>query len=158
MYGSRPLSRLESAIYVIVVSVIVVAMLDRMLAYFEVAERAAVEATLLRTQSALHTRLAYDLLRGKASDLDAWAARNPFEVAHVTLGNFAGERDPVDPRPLESGEWVYDRTTRQLVYLPRFSRALTIEGGGTALRFRLSVGGPGGLPQLLPVAAYRWEP
>ena len=51
MYGSRPLSKLESALYVIVVSVLVLVFLDRMQVYFEYAERAAVETTLLHTQS-----------------------------------------------------------------------------------------------------------
>ena len=35
-------------------------------------------------------------MRGKAPDLDAWTAHNPFELAQMTLGNFAGERDAPD--------------------------------------------------------------
>ena len=158
MYGSRPLSRLESALYVIVVCVLVLVFLDRMQVNFEYAERAAVETTLLQTQSALHTRLAYDLMRGQAPDIDAWLAHNPFELAQMTLANFAGERDVPDPGALESGKWTYDRATHQLIYLPRFSRGLAIDGGGTALRFRLSVDRTGGMPRFLPVAPYRWEP
>lgn len=158
MYGSRPLSKLESAIYVIVVSVIVLAMLDRMLTYFEYAERAMVETTLLRTQSALHTRLAFDLLRGKAPDLDAWSDHNPFDLAKMQLPNFAGERDASDAAALEDGKWVYDPAKRELVYVARHARGLSVDGGGSALRFRLIIGGPGGLPNLAPVAPYRWEP
>lgn len=158
MYGSRPLSRLESALYVIVVSVLVLVFLDRMQAYFEYAERAAVETTLLHTQSALHMRLAYDLMRGKAPDLDAWTAHNPFELAQMTLANFAGERDAPDTGTLEGGKWVYDRATHQIIYLPRFSRGLWVDGGGAALRFRLVVGASDRVPRLVPVAPYRWEP
>ena len=158
MYGSRKLSKLESAIYVIVVSVVVLVMLDRMLAYFEYAERAAVESTLLRTQSALHTRLAYDRMRGSAPDLEAWRARNPFEVAHMQVANFGGERNAADTGSLEAGQWVYDRATRQLIYSPRYSRGLMIEGGASVLRFRLTVDRAGGLPRLTPVAHYSWEP
>jgi hypothetical protein len=144
--------------YAIVVSVLVLVLLERMLMVFEYAERAAVETTILRTQSALHTRLAYDLLRGKAPDLDAWSAHNPFELAKMKPENFAGERDAPDTGTLEGGKWVYDRATRQLIYFPRYSRGLSIEGGGAALRYHLSLGGPGGLPRLVPVAPYRWEP
>ena len=158
MYGSRRLSKLESAIYVIVASAIALVLFERLLVYFEYAERAMVETTLLRTQSALHTRLAFDVLRGTAPDLDAWSAHNPFELARMELTNFAGERDASDAGALEGGKWVYDPARRQLVYAPRFSRGLSVEGGGAVLRFRLIIGGPGGLPRLAPVAPYRWEP
>ena len=158
MYGSRPLAKLEAALYVLVVSALVLVLLDRMLAYFEYAERAAVEATLLRTQSALHTRLAYDILRGKAPDPAEWPTQNPFALGQMKLENFAGERDAADSGILEGGRWVYDRATHHIIYKPRYSRGLSIEGGGVALRFRLVMGGPGGLALLAPVAPYRWEP
>ena len=158
MYGDRPLSRLESALYVIVISVVVLVLFDRMLMYFEYAERAMVETTLLRTQSALHTRLAFDVLRGKAPDLDTWSNHNPFDLAHMELVNFAGQRDASDAGALEGGKWVYDPAKRELVYAPRYTRGLSVDGGGSALRFRLLIGGPGGLPRFEPVAQYRWEP
>ena len=158
MYGSRPLSRLESALYVIVVSVLMLVLLDRMLAYFEYAERAAVQTTLLNTEAALDLRLAYDVMRGAAPDREAWSAHNPFEQAKMMVPNYAGERVAPDARLLEDGKWVYDRAAHQLIYVPRFNRGLSIEGGGAALRFRLSVGAPDGIPRLVPVARYRWEP
>lgn len=157
MYGSRPLAKLEAALYVLAVSALVLVLLDRMLVYFEYAERAAVEATLLRTQSALHTRLAYDILRGKAPNPAEWSTQNPFKLAQMKLENFAGERDAADSGVLEGGQWVYDRTTRHIVYKPRYSRGLSIEGGGVALRFRLGIS-QDGLPRLEPVERYRWEP
>ena len=158
MYGSRPLSKLESALYVIVVSVLILVLLDRMLGYFEYAERAAVQTTLIRTESALHMRLAYDVMRGAAPDREAWSEHNPFELAHMEVANFAGERDAPDPGRLEDGKWVYDRATHQLIYVPRYVRGLSIEGGGAVLRFRLRLGAPGSIPRLVPVARYRWEP
>lgn len=158
MYGSRPLSRLETALYVIVVSVVVLALFDRMMMYFAYAERAMVETTLLRTQSALHTRLAFDVLRGSAPDLDAWSNHSPFDLARMELVNFAGERDASDEDTLERGKWVYDPARRELVYAPRQTRGLSVDGGGSALRFRLRIDAPGGLPRFVPVAQYRWEP
>ena len=97
-------------------------------------------------------------MRGKAPDLDAWTAHNPFELAQMKLANFAGERDAPDPGALEGGKWVYDRATHQIIYLPRFSRGLSVDGGGAALRFRLVVGASDRVPRLVPVAPYRWEP
>jgi len=159
VYWRRPLSRLEVAVYAAVAAVLAFVLLDRLLVYFEHAERAAFEVTLLRAQSAMQTRLAYDILRGQATDVAEWHTRNPFELARIKLGNFAGDFDPPGPLELPPGAWAYDRGRRELVYAPRFRRGLALEGGGDTLRFRLELGEAGRwMPRLLPVVPYRWEP
>jgi hypothetical protein len=162
VYWGRPLSRLEAALYIALAAVLAAVLLDRLLEHFEMAERAAVEATLNRVNSGLNTRLAYEWLAGRVADESAWARRNPFELANARPSNFAGEADRPDPAAVPRGQWLYDRTDGILLYRPRLARRLETGDGSGVLRFRL---GAKDLPtaglrrvyQLVPAVDYRWE-
>jgi hypothetical protein len=155
----RPLRRLEAVLYVAIAALLAAVLLDRMLVYFALAERAAVETTVINTQSALYLRLAYDRLRGNLSREQEWTERSPFELAKMSLENYAGELDgPNVAGALARGQWAYDRGRRELVYAPRHRRGLAIQGEGDALRFRLVLPQDSRPPRLEPAVPYRWEP
>jgi general secretion pathway protein G len=161
LYGRRPLSRLESALYAAIAAILAAVLLDRLYIYFEIAEQAATQVTLVNLQAGLNTRLAYDVMRGEAKDLAKWRARNPFELAGMRPANFLGELDAPDLASQERGNWLFDRSAGQLVYLPKQSRSLSVADPDQALRFRLQVsGGPGAAYRaiMVPVAPYKWEP
>jgi hypothetical protein len=158
VYGRRPLTRLEAALYVVATGVLVAVLLDRMLEYFEIAERATVEATVNRVNSGINTRLAYDRLKGRISDPEEWLRRNPFELVSMNPANFLGEVDRAEPSAVPPGQWVYDRGTAQLLYRPRFSRHLQTRNGSKLLRFQVRPMGVNayGPYHLVPSVAYEW--
>jgi len=152
MYGRRPLTRLEAGLFAGLVAIFIAVFARQMLEYMELAERAAMEATLLNAVAGINTRRVQDLLSPRSGGTD-WKGRNPFELARMAPVNFAGELDgPLPP----SGSWGYDRANEELIYAPRLHFKLSTSNGSAALRFRLSLG-PGGAYQLLPSTPYQWE-
>ncbi len=154
IYGRRPLTRLEAGIYGGLAAVLLTALALRLVDYMEVAERAAMEATLMQLMSAGATRLAYGTMRGGAQDV---ATRNPFELAGISPRNFSGEIDPLQPKALERGFWAFDRDRHELIYLPRLRAALQTSDPEGAIRFRVEVNTKEMRYQLVPTSPYQWE-
>jgi general secretion pathway protein G len=149
---------LQAALYIAVVSVLALVLLERIQVYSAFAERAAVDATLNNVRSALYVRLAQDRLQGTLTREYLWDGDNPFELARVTVTNYAGVfSGPELPSALPEGAWGYDGGSREVVYRPSYPRGLRVEGGGTLLRYRLRVP-PGALPRFEPSAPFVWEP
>lgn len=151
MYGRRPLTRLEAAIYASLVGVLIAVFAHQMLGYMEIAERAAMQATLINTAAAINVQAAASL-RKQSSMPGDWVRRNPFELTGAFPANFAREADPAF---LESGQWAYDAERAELVYLPRLRSTLEIAEGERALRFRLVWGATG--YRLEPRVPFKWE-
>jgi len=157
----RQRSYLESALYVVIAGALAALLLHRLLELSEVAEKTAMEATVASLQAALYVRAAKAVLEEKP--IEAWQSRNPVELARAELPNYLGEFDHPDLAALEPGNWLYDRTRHELVYLVR--RAHNFSGGTDpvpAIRFRLQVERtPSGSysPSLLhAVSPYAWGP
>jgi hypothetical protein len=137
MYWRRRLTRLEAAIYASLAAIFLAAMADRLVYVMELAERAAMETTIIRVNAALNTRLAYELVLGKNPDVSAWLRRNPFELADAWPPNFIRGADTSNLGALERGSWSYDQTHAELIYLPRLRFRLSVADPAGALRFRL---------------------
>ena len=154
IYGRRPLTRLEAGIYGVLAAILLTVVALRLLNQMEVAERAAMEATIMQLMSAGATRLAYGTLRGEAQDL---AGRNPFELAGISPRNFSGVIDPLQPKALERGFWAFDPDRRELIYLPRLHSTLETSDPEGALRFRVEVSAREMRYKLVPTSPYRWD-
>jgi hypothetical protein len=152
MYGRRPLTRLEAGLFAGLVGVFIVLFARQALDYMEIAERAAMEATLINTMSAINIRLIQDIASQRQGARD-WTRRNPFELARMAPANFAGD---LDDSPPASGSWGYDRASAELIYTPRLRFRLQTSNGEARLRFRL-VERPTGGYSLAPITPYRWE-
>lgn len=155
MYWRRKLTRLELALYAGLVGVALAVFLDRMLETVELAERSAMELTLSRLNAAVNVRLALDRLGGVEGSIRSDPGRNPVELARLPMTNFHGELDSSRLEELERGFWVFDRTRRELIYLPRLHRRLEVPGGGAAIRFR-GVILPNDTFMLVPTHQYLW--
>lgn len=130
--ATRPLSSVPcplssergfTLIELIVVITIVVVMggvfLGRMLFYVEQAEKTAMETVAGTIQSALTLQYGRILTRGKPSDVAALAQDNPMDWLQKKPRNYAGEFYNPTPLSVESGNWVFDLKTRDLVYIVR---------------------------------------
>jgi hypothetical protein len=157
IYWRRPLTPLEIGLYAALVGVLLAIFLDRLLVYMELAERIAMEVTVINVNSALNVQLASAMLQGQWIDPRKALQRNPFELArmrvpnvHPDIANIASAAD------LERGYWVFDRSGRELIYLPQLHRGLQTEGPETFVRFRL-VGGANTAFVLVPATKYSWK-
>jgi len=162
--ASRQRNFLQSVLYVSIVGVLAAVLLERLLTYAEVAEKAAMEATVSRLSSALYARLALLVLRGEVEAIEALPGQSPFVVAHATSPAYLGEFDGLPPSA-EGGRWYFDRARRELVYLPNLKRHLEAMDEITplpAIRFRVEVQKASETAYtgviLRPVGAVNWDP
>lgn len=157
MYGRRPLTRLESALYAGIAAILVGVFCRQMLYYMEVAERIAMEATVNQLISAINTRLAYEVMRGEVGNVPAWVRRNPFELARASPANFRGELGASPPGALERGFWAFESSRAELVYFPRLHLDLQTDDPDAALRFKAVVPPDAMGYRLVLTSPYRWE-
>lgn len=157
MYGRRPLTRLESALYAAVCAVLVAVFFKFALDYMELAERAAMQATLNGVTSAINLRYARSVMLGQAADPEDFLRRNPFKAAETTPRSFAGELISPEIGSLERPAWFYDVISREVVYLPNHRRSLQTVDPDAALRFRLAPHRAGFGFMLVPASPYTWE-
>jgi hypothetical protein len=157
IYGARRLTRLEAALYGAIAAVLIGLLAGLLLDAIETAERTAMQATVARLNAAITTRLAYEVMRGEVGNVQAWTRRNPFELARMSLGNFAGAFEAPVPVSLERGFWAFDVGRAELVYAPRLRTGLQTSDPDGFLRFH-GVAAPNGMGYaLLPTAPYRWD-
>jgi hypothetical protein len=151
MYWRRPLTRLELALYASLVGVCIVVFIERAFYYMEIAERAAMEVTVSRVNSAINVRRAQEMLSiGGAS---APIGQNPFEFARAVPPNFRGEVLSAEVYRLEKGNWAFDPLRGEVLYLPRLNRLLDVSDPDGAIRFRLT---PEKGFMLVPTSPYTW--
>ena len=142
--------------YAAVAGVVLAVFLERVLYYMELAERTVMEVTVSNVNSAVNVRRAYGMLAGPSANASAALPRNPFELAGMSPANFRGDIDSPDLATLERGQWVFDRTRRELIYLPRLRRGLETSDPDGAIRFKLEPRGSS-ISLLVPASAYTWN-
>ena len=148
MYWRRRLTRLEAGLYAAVVGILIAVFIERALYYMELAERATMEATIARLNSAIQLRIAHEVLRGTIQNPSSAHIGNPFEFASAIPPNFQG--GPV--AEIEAGRWGFDG--RNLVYRPRLHRFLTTSRETSPwARFRLAPSHN----MLVPTNDWSWE-
>jgi hypothetical protein len=163
--ANRQRNYFQSAVYLAIVAVLAAVLLERLLTYAEAAEKAAMEGTVARLNSALYVRLAYNSLRGEYQAIEAMRSQSPFAVTRSQSANYLGEFDGIPEDNQGSGKWLYDRQRSELVYLPNLKRHLTMPAEtpeADAIRFRVELVQASRFTYtgvaIRPAAPYRWEP
>jgi hypothetical protein len=157
IYGARPLTRLEAAIYGTIAALLVGLFASRMLEAMELAERTAMQATVARLNAAITARLAYEVMRGEVGNVQAWTRRNPFELARMSPGNFSGTFEAPVSGALERGSWAFDVARAELIYAPRLRTGLQTSDPDGFVRFHGVAAANGMGYALVPAMSYRWE-
>lgn len=110
---------LELIIVIIIIVVLMGAFLNRALFYQEQAEKTAMEQVAGAIQSALILQYGQVMTRGKPSDVVALADDNPMNWLQKKPGNYVGEFYDPTPLSVESGSWIFDLKSRDLIYVVR---------------------------------------
>lgn len=159
--ASRQRNYLQSALYVAIVGVLSAILLERLLTYAEVAEKAAMEATIGNLHAALYTRLVEAAVRGDAKGVAELEQRSPFLTTKALSRNYLGSLAEAPPAAEAEGKWYFDRSRRELVYRPNLDRYFRAPATREA-RYRVQVlradsGAYVGVA-LVPVFPILWEP
>lgn len=163
--GKRALARFERPLYVLIVAVLVFVLLHRLERYAELAEKAAMQSTLISLQTALQLRFILAVGHTAPAALAAaWTGGNPVALSGVALPGYLGARHGVDLKTVPGNSWLFDAARGELVYVPLLARHLRVrEGtdGVPALRFRLRVvrrrNGGGWQVRLVAAFPYTWK-
>lgn len=116
---SKGFTLIELIVVIIIIVVMMGLLIDRVLFYQEQAEKTAMEGVAGAIQSALVMQYGQILTRGKPSDTAVLAQDNPMNWLQKKPRNYAGEFYDPTPLTVESGNWVFDLKTRDLVYVVR---------------------------------------
>lgn len=110
---------IELIVVIIIIATLMGFFMNRVLFYQEQAEKVAMEGVAGAVQSALTIQYGQLLTRGKSSDMAVLVQDNPMHWMQKKPSNYAGEFYEPTPLSVESGNWVFDLKTRDLVYLVR---------------------------------------
>jgi hypothetical protein len=135
----------------VLVSVALGVFLERMLFYMELAERSAMEVTVMNVNSALAVRSAQAMMTGHAMP----AGADPFELAGSSPPNFLGALASPDLASVQRGVWLFDSDRKELLYLPRFRRELTTSDPDQAIRYHAVADGK--TTKLVPTLKFVWQ-
>lgn len=128
----------ELLMVVLLVGALSMVVLDYMLGYIEMAERSAMENTVMNLRSALRLRLAEVLVHGDAREGVRLARDNPMNWLQESPPNYAGEFEDPEPGVIALGKWYYDRKNRELVYLVDMGREFVPDKAGIKrVRYRV---------------------
>jgi general secretion pathway protein G len=123
---------------VLLVGILSMVVLDYMLRYIEIAEKGAMENTVVNLRSALRLRLAEELVRNDAKEAMRLAHSNPMEWLYELPSNYAGEFTDPEPGSIMRGKWYWNRGSRELVYLVDNGRDFTPDSEGLKrVRYRV---------------------
>jgi hypothetical protein len=149
MFWRRRLTLLEMGLYAGLVSLVLAAFFERAIVLMEQAERMAMETTVTNVNASLALGSARALLEARSS------APPSLLTEMAGSPNFAGAIRASELGGIARGQWAYDSSSGELIYLPRLHRGLTVEDPESALRFRLNQNGKN--YKLVPTATYIWQ-
>ena len=144
----RGFSQFELVASFAVIAVVAGILLTRLLYIEELAEKTAVDLTILNIRSGIRMEIARRILDRAPLELKSHAAQNPVRWLEQPPPAYLGElrgREPANPA---GGSWYYDADRRELVYVPRLSFHLRgAENTLPAIRWRLRLRSAGsGVP------------
>lgn len=117
--SSKGFTLIELIVVIIIIVVMMGLFLNRALYYQEQAEKTAMEQVAGTIQSALILQYGQVMTRGKSSDVAALVQDNPMNWLQKKPNNYSGEFYDPTPLAVESGNWVFDLKSHNLVYVVR---------------------------------------
>jgi general secretion pathway protein G len=115
----RGFTLIELVVVIIIIVVMMGLFLNRMQFYQEQVEKTAMEGVAGAIQSALTMQYGQIMTRGKSSDAVVLDQENPMNWLQRKPRNYAGEFYDPTPLSVESGNWVFDLKSRDLIYVMR---------------------------------------
>lgn len=134
--AQRGFSLLELAGAFTLVAIVAAVLLDRLMYYEELAEKARMEATISTLKSALRVRMATMMIEGRAHEYRLLAGQNPIDWLDRMPDDYRGAVADIAGMP--AGAWYFDHADRTLVYLVRNGRYFQPDSEGLK-RVRLNV-------------------
>lgn len=108
---------MELIVVISVVAVLATTALDRLFWYQGQAEKAAMEYTATMIKSGLWMSAASLMMAERTSDIPSLAEHNPMNLLAQKPENYLGEIDGSKAESLKGGNWFYDTSKHQVIYV-----------------------------------------
>lgn len=114
----RGFTLVELLIVISIVAIMASMLFSRILVYQELAEKSAMQQVVSAVQSALMLEYGHRMASGTGPGVNGISQENPMDWLSRKPPNYAGEFNTINPSAIETGNWVFDIGTRELIYLP----------------------------------------
>lgn len=122
---ARGFSLLELSVVISIMAILIVILLDRLFWYEGQAEKAAMEHTADMIKTGLWMEAANLMMAERNAEIATLAKRNPMNFLAQKPANYLGEINADQAASIEAGNWFYDATKHQLMYVVRHRRYFT---------------------------------
>lgn len=116
MAGRRGFSLIELVVVIALIAVFGGVLLDRMIYYQELVEKASMEQVAADLRSSVNLRTAELALENRFADVDALALQNPFDLLVRKPQNYRGVLDAPPAASVPPGGWYFDNRSKEAVY------------------------------------------
>ena len=131
---------LELVVVICLVGIFASVALDRLLRYQEIAEKAAMDATIGALRSAEALQVAARITTGGLASVAALADENPIDWLAAPPAGYAGVLRDSAASSLPGGSWYFDNGNKELVYIPQRTRFFApAPGDANRIRFKVIV-------------------
>ena len=138
---SRPLSRIELGVSILLISLFIGIFIHRVLVLTAAAEATALELTLRNMRTGVRLKVANLLIEGDYAGIVALANSNPMSVLDTPTEIYKGTVNNSDDKKIDRGKWYFDENSKQLLYGVVNSDYFVSKGniaGRIRIRFKLN--------------------
>ena len=166
--SSKGFTLVELLVVVSLVAIFASMLFSRVWLYQEMAEKAAMQQVTGALQTGLILQYGHRMASNQASGMKNISTENPMDWLARKPGNYAGEFDAIKPGTIEPGNWAFDLSTHELIYVPdHVEYFVPARDGVKWIRFRTRLDyeagyGGKGVKELTgvifaPVEPYQWS-
>ena len=124
---------------ILVVSVLSLLLFDRFLGYQALAEKTAMEMTVINMRSGLRLRVAELMMQDKMNEIASLVHENPINWLAAPPPNYIGTFQNPEQHAIPTNAWYFDTRRQELVYIPGRDNIFGVDiAHETALRFRVT--------------------
>lgn len=148
---------------IVITSLLAIILLNRLWYYQEVAEKTAMEMTVMNMRSGLRLRIADLMTQGKMGETVQLLQENPVTWLESPPPNYMGKVSGQKSAEMIPGNWYFDTGQQELLYRVQHNRFLKSDTDGeNIIRFRVTAvqyprqsGKAEGIT-LAPITPYHW--
>ena len=122
MARQRGFTIFELVVVMVIASVLAIILLNRLLYYQEIAEKTAMDMTVMNMRSGLRLRVAELMMQDRMNEASQLLQENPITWLETLPPNYKGKMADSKQTALIPGNWYFDTGRQELVYQVQHDR------------------------------------
>lgn len=163
MQRQRGFTLFELVVAIVIANVLAIILLDRLWYYQEVAEKTAMEMTVMNMRSGLRLRIADLMTQSRMREAEELLQENPISWLESPPPNYIGKISSAKSAEMIPGHWYFDIEQKELVYRVQHNRFFKPgKNRENIIRFHVTAvqqarqGGKIEGITLVPITSYQW--